>query len=369
LQQQSLVHSQITNGVGLITLSRPQALNALSLDMVHCLVKILSDWQNHAEVEAVAIRGSNHSGPFGAFCAGGDIRFFHRAAMEGNPQLEDFFSTEYRLNHLVFTYPKPYIAFMDGVVMGGGMGISQGAQLRIVTENSKLAMPETQIGLFPDVGGGYFLSRCEGAIGEYLALTGQLLKGPEAISVGLADGYCPSQQLAELWDQLREDKHLSVAQRIQNLRSQVSHSAADIKLPWPRDEVDHCFSKHSLGEIFAALTTSKSQWATATTEVLRQRSPLMLHVTLQQIRAGRRLSLADNLRMERNLMHHCFNPRHLNRSPRDSEAVEGIRALVIDKDRTPHWNPQRWDQVTNEMVAPFFDSPWDKNTHPLADLD
>jgi len=368
LQQQSFVHSQITNGVGLITLSRPQALNALSLDMVQCLLKILSDWQNHPEVEAVAIRGSNHNGPFGAFCAGGDIRFFHRAAIDGNPLLEDFFNTEYRLNHLVFTYPKPYIAFMDGVVMGGGMGISQGAQLRIVTENSKLAMPETQIGLFPDVGGGYFLSRCEGAIGEYLALTGQVLKGPEGIAVGLADGYCHSQQLAELWDQLREDKHLPVAQRIQNLRAQVSHSAEDIKLPWPRDEVDQCFSKPSLGEIFAALASSKSQWATATTEVLRQRSPLMLHVTLQQLRAGRSLSLADNLRMECNLMHHVFNPCHLNRSSRDSEAVEGIRALVIDKDRTPHWNPPCWDQVTSQMVDPFFISPWTENNHPLADL-
>ena len=374
MQQPSFVHSQISNGVGLITLCRPQALNALSLDMVGCLLKILSDWQNHPEVEAVAVRGSNHNGPFGAFCAGGDIRFFHSAAVQGNPQLEDFFSTEYRLNHLVFTYPKPYIAFMDGVVMGGGMGISQGAQLRIVTENSKLAMPETQIGLFPDVGGGYFLSRCKGASGEYLALTGQMLKGLEAIAAGLADGYCPSQQLTQLWDQLTTETHLSVSQRIQRLWAQVAYTNSNgngngnDELPWPADKVDHCFSKPSLREIFAALAASKSQWAATTAELLQQRSPLMLHVTLQQIRTARSLSLADNLRMERNLMHHCFNPHHLNRSPSDSEAVEGIRALVIDKDRNPRWNPKHWDQVTSEMIDPFFDSPWDENNHPLADL-
>ncbi len=162
--------SEIKAGIGLITLNRPKALNALSLDMVRSLYNLLIDWRNNPTVEAVAIRGSNKEGPFGAFCAGGDIRFFYSAAVANDSDLEDFFTEEYRLNHLIFTYPKPYIAFMDGIVMGGGMGISQGASIRIVTERSKLAMPETNIGLFPDVGGGYFLSRCPGASGEYLAL-------------------------------------------------------------------------------------------------------------------------------------------------------------------------------------------------------
>ena len=168
----SEVLSEVRGQVGLITLNRPRALNALSLGMVRDLMAILLAWQNDARVLAVAIRGSNKEGPFGAFCAGGDIRFLHQAGSQGNPLIEDFFTEEYALNHLIHNYAKPYIAFMDGIVMGGGMGISQGAALRVVTERTKMAMPETAIGLFPDVGGGYFLSRCPGRVGEWLALTG-----------------------------------------------------------------------------------------------------------------------------------------------------------------------------------------------------
>ncbi|MEO7886053.1 MAG: 3-hydroxyisobutyryl-CoA hydrolase, partial [Polaromonas sp.] len=160
---------------GLITLNRPKALNALSLSMIRELSNALLAWRDDASVQVVAIRGTNKAGRpgtpesrFGGFCAGGDIRFFHQAVMAGDASLEDFFTEEYALNHLIHNYPKPYIAFMDGVVMGGGMGISQGARVRIVTDHTKMAMPETNIGLFPDVGGGYFLSRCPGHVGEYL---------------------------------------------------------------------------------------------------------------------------------------------------------------------------------------------------------
>jgi enoyl-CoA hydratase/carnithine racemase len=163
------VQTTVVGGVGLITLNRPKALNALSLPMVRALLATLQAWRDDPAVFAVAIRGSNKVGRpgspealFGGFCAGGDIRFFHQAALVNDPDLEAFFTEEYTLNHLIQTYPKPYIAFMDGVVMGGGMGISQGASLRIVTERTKMAMPETGIGLCPDVGGGYFLSRCPG---------------------------------------------------------------------------------------------------------------------------------------------------------------------------------------------------------------
>ena len=163
--------SKVANGIGLITLNRPEAINALSLDMVLRLSKILNEWVADSKIEAVAIRGTDKNGNFGNFCAGGDIRFFHKACIDESSDLGRFFTEEYKLNHLIFNYSKPYIAFMDGIVMGGGMGISQGASLRIVTERSKVAMPETNIGLFPDVGGGYFLPKCPGYTGEYLGLS------------------------------------------------------------------------------------------------------------------------------------------------------------------------------------------------------
>ena len=196
------VVAEVQGRVGCITLNRPKALNALSLSMVRDLAVALLAWRDDPAVLAVAIRGTGKEGPFGQFCAGGDIRFFHQAALSGNPELEDFFTEEYALNHLIHTYPKPYIAFMDGICMGGGMGISQGASLRVVTERSKLAMPETHIGLFPDVGGGYFLSRCAGRLGEYLALTGRILAGQESMAAGLADGFIESGRLAGLWASL-----------------------------------------------------------------------------------------------------------------------------------------------------------------------
>src|SRR5450830_622952 len=190
----ALVLSEVRGQVGFITLNRPKALNALSLPMIRALTQCLLAWRDDARVKAVAIRGSSKTGPFGAFCAGGDIRFFHQAALAGYPELEDFFTEEYMLNHLVHTYPKPSMAFMDGIVMGGGMGIGQGTKIRIVTERTKMAMPETNIGLFPDVGGGYFLSRCPGHTGEWLALTGDTLGSAAALALGLADTcFDPSQ--------------------------------------------------------------------------------------------------------------------------------------------------------------------------------
>jgi len=196
------VIAQIEGRIGCITLNRPKALNALSLDMVRSITQALLDWKVNPQVLAVAVRGTGKEGPFGSFCAGGDIRFFHQAATAGDASLGDFFTEEYRLNHLIHTYNKPYIAFMDGIVMGGGMGISQGASVRVVTERTKMAMPETHIGLFPDVGGGYFLSRCPGRLGEYLGLTGQMLNGAQAVAAKLADIALPSGMLEPIWQTL-----------------------------------------------------------------------------------------------------------------------------------------------------------------------
>ena len=369
----SNIRSEITAGLGLITLDRPDALNALSLNMVRDLYTLLTDWRDNPAVDAVAIRGSNKEGPFGAFCAGGDIRFFHSAgiaqAEEEKQQLEDFFTEEYRLNHLIFNYSKPYIAFMDGIVMGGGMGISQGASIRIVTERSKLAMPETNIGLFPDVGGGYFLSRCPGASGEYLALTGQMLIGADALSLGLADTLADSADIESLWSDLTTNPGLSIADRLEALKRNLAASTpVDHQPSWLDKSIDFCFAKASVGEIFDSLAEQNSEWANNCIAALRKRSPLMLHVVLEQIRRGREMSLANDLRMERDLVRHCFYTKHLHRSGLTSETVEGIRALAVDKDHSPKWNPGSIEQVTPDMVAPFFISPWSAEEHPLADL-
>ncbi|WP_291519031.1 enoyl-CoA hydratase/isomerase family protein [Acidovorax sp.] len=357
----SEVLSEVRGQVGFITLNRPRALNALSLGMVRELMGTLLAWQHDEKVLAVAIRGSNKEGPFGAFCAGGDIRFLHQAGSQGNPQLEDFFTEEYALNHLIHNYGKPYIAFMDGIVMGGGMGISQGAALRVVTERTKMAMPETAIGLFPDVGGGYFLSRCPGRTGEWLALTGDTIGAGDAIAVGLADGFLPSDQQAPLWEALGTQQFASGDAIKEHVATKMI--AAEANRTSARAEIDQYFALPTVGEIVQALESDSSDWARTTAATLRKRSPLMLHVVLEQIRRARAMGLADDLRMERDMVRHCFYLR-----PGQSETVEGIRALAVDKDHAPKWNPARIEDVTPDMVAPFFASPWPAHAHPLVSL-
>lgn len=355
------VLSEVRGQVGFITLNRPRALNALSLGMVRDLMGVLLAWQNDARVLAVAIRGSNKEGPFGAFCAGGDIRFLHQAGSQGNPLLEDFFTEEYALNHLIHNYGKPYIAFMDGIVMGGGMGISQGAALRVVTERTKMAMPETAIGLFPDVGGGYFLSRCPGRVGEWLALTGDTIGAGDAIENQLADGCLPADQQAAVWDALGTQSFASGAAVKDYVASKFV--AASALQSSARGQIDQYFSLPTVVEIVAALEAADTEWAGATAATLRKRSPLMLHVVLEQIRRARTMGLADDLRMERDMVRHCFFLR-----PGQSETVEGIRALAVDKDHAPKWNPARIEDVEPELVQAFFQSPWPAQAHPLAVL-
>lgn len=361
-QEAPLVIAEVHGRVGCLTLNRPKALNALSLEMIRDLTAHLLAWRDDPAVVAVAIRGHSKEGPFGAFCAGGDIRFFHQAALAGDPRLDDFFTEEYALNHVVHTYPKPYIAFMDGICMGGGMGISQGASLRVVTERSKLAMPETNIGLFPDVGGGYFLSRCTGRLGEYLALTGHVLQGKDAMAAGLADGFIESGRLAGLWNSL-VNTPFENGEAVQ--RWVANHlQTTPPKAPWPAAEIDRIFTQTKVREIVATLEGTDSEWAQATAKVLRQRSPLMLHVVLEQIRRARKLGLADDLRMERGLVRRCFTWR----PGANSETVEGIRALAVDKDHAPKWNPARIEDVTPDQVAAFFEPPWPAHAHPLRHL-
>ena len=356
------VISEVKGRVGFITLNRPKALNALSLAMVRELQAVLLAWQQDNNVLAVAIRGSNKEGVFGAFCAGGDIRFLHAAGSAGNPELEDFFTEEYALNYLIHNFGKPYIAFMDGIVMGGGMGISQGGSTRIVTERTKMAMPETAIGLFPDVGGGYFLSRCPGHVGEYLGLTGQMIGAADALAYQLADGYLPSDQQAAVWDGLAtvsfaDGKAVETFVASKFVAAPARQTGIDA-------EIDQYFALKDVPAIIQALELADSEFAKTTAETLRKRSPLMLYVVLEQIRRARQQTLAQDLRMERDMVRHCFYLR----ADRKSETLEGIRALAVDKDHHPRWSPERIEDVELNEVAQMFASPGPAHSHPLKDL-
>lgn len=358
----SEVLAEVRGSAGLITLNRPKALNALSLGMIRELSAALLAWRDDPRVERVGVRGMGRKGPFGAFCAGGDIRFFHQAVLTGDPRLEDFFTEEYTLNHMVHAYPKPYVVFMDGIVMGGGMGISAHGSdygLRIATERTRMAMPETNIGLFPDVGGGWFLARCPGRIGEYLALTGQPITGADAVAARLADGVLASSDLPAVWDSLAD------GERFERVRDAL-HTASKPQgeLAARRGDIDRFFALAGVPEIVQALEADGSDWAAGTAALLRKRSPLMLHVTLEHLRRARHMTLAADLRMERDMVRNCFRLR----PGAASETFEGIRALAIDKDQAPRWNPARIEEVTPDMVGAFFESPWPAHAHPLRTL-
>ena len=347
------IRADVNGCLGLITLNRPEALNALSLAMIRDMTAVLNAWAADPAIQAVVVLGQGREGKAPAFCAGGDIRFFHKAAKAGDASLGDFFTEEYALNHLIHNYPKPYIALMDGVTMGGGMGISQGARLRVVSEKSMLAMPETAIGLFPDVGGGWFLAQTPGHMGEFLALTGQLLHAGDAIELGLADVYVPAQHWPAMIEALRQGEQGS-AEHVAATVMSLSEVAPEGSLCDRQDEIDEHFGKPSLHAIAASL--EGHEWLAA----MAKQSPLMMAVSLEQIRRARGMSLAEDLRMERDLVHHCFQP--------GGEAVEGIRAKAVDKDHAPRWNPARIEDVTPAMVDAFFVSPWSASGHPLASL-
>ncbi len=362
------VHTEVRQGVGMITLARPKALNALSLDMVRALLGTLRQWQADPSIAAVALRGSDKNGPFGQFCAGGDIRFFHEAALAGDPRLEDFFTEEYALNHLTHHLGKPFITFLDGIVYGGGMGLCQGASHRLVTANTKMAMPETLIGLFADVGGGYFLSRCPGASGAWLAMTGQAIPAAQAIALGLADHWIDASQQPAAWDALPALPNFEAA----TLQAWIAqHAPTDAPVHAAGEEgagIDKHFSQPTVAAICASLQSDPDPWAQATLAGLRKRSPLMLHVALEHVRRAAGMTLAEDLRMERDMVRHCFHAAHLGRSGAATDTVEGIRALVVDKDQRPRWNPSRIEDIQPDMVAPFFASPWPTFAHPLKDL-
>lgn len=353
------VLTRIANRTGIITLDRPKALNSLSLDMVRALTAILLDWQLDAAVDAVVITSSSEK----ALCAGGDIRFFHEVGnaspQGGSALLEDFFTEEYALNHLIHFYPKPYIALMDGVVMGGGMGIAQGGPdcgLRIVTERTKMAMPEVNIGLFPDVGGSHFLSHAPGQLGMFLGLTGLTIGAADALYVGLADVFVPGAELPALHALIEATPGADLPAAI---RAFASQHAGESELQTNRTRIDAHFGADSVAAIMASLEGDDTPFAQKALRAMRQRSPLMMCVTRELLLRGASLDVADCLRLERSLVRRNFE---------HGEVLEGVRALVIDKDNTPLWNPPSLDLVTDAMVARFFAPVWPAHAHPLRHL-
>jgi enoyl-CoA hydratase/carnithine racemase len=350
------IHTSVSNGTGVIVLDRPKALNSLSLDMVRAITQALLAWRDDAAVAAVLIRSSSEK----AFCAGGDIRFFHDVGrlgpQGGSALLEDFFTEEYALNHLVHFYPKPYIALMDGVVMGGGMGVAQGG-VRIVTDKTKMAMPEVNIGLFPDVGGSYFLSRAPGALGYYLGVTGVTINAADALYAGLADHYAPLADRAALDALLATTAGADLPRALAAYAA--PHSAGDSALAAGRAAIDRHFSAGSVPAIIASLQADDSAFAARTLQTMSTRSPLMMSVTHELIQRGAALDVAGCLRMERTAVRHNFE---------NGEVIEGIRALVVDKDNAPQWQPATLEEVTTEMVQQFFKPVWPDYAHPLRYL-
>ena len=356
------VRTHVSNGTGFITLDRPKAFNALSLDMVRAIAQALLAWRDDPAVAAVVMRSTSEK----ALCAGGDIRFFHDVGQQtphgGSALLEDFFTEEYALNHLIHFYPKPYVALMDGVVMGGGMGIAQGGPecgVRIVTGRTKMAMPEVNIGLFPDVGGSHFLSHAPGQLGMWLGLTGLTVGAADALYLDLADHFVPETEMAALGELLAATPGAALRGAIAAFAAPFRAYAGDSELEAQRALIDRHFGAGSVAAIMDSLRADSSAFAQKSLKAMELRSPLMMCVTHELLRRGAALDVADCLRMERNLVRRNFE---------HGEIHEGVRALVIDKDNQPKWNPPTLAEVSPEMVARFFEPCWPGYAHPLRHL-
>jgi enoyl-CoA hydratase/carnithine racemase len=362
------VATHVVNQIGFIELERPKALNALSTGMIRAMNAALERWREDPEVLAVVIR-SDHPR---AFCAGGDIRFLYESFQRDDLAARDtFFSEEYRLNHAIFTYPKPYIALLNGVVMGGGMGISQGAHrtggLRVITASTRMAMPETRIGLFPDVGASWFLARTPGALGRYLAVTGETIGPADALYAGLADVCLDDAALPALVETLRTEAFGHGSDVVACIERECAlHKVAltpeASTLATTRAFIDRHFALPDVAQILASLQAESgeeaAEWAEQTIGVLRERSPLSMAISLEVVSRAEG-SMADCLRRDLDLTRTCFA---------HGDVVEGIRARIIDKDNAPRWRFGRIEDVRADDVAQMFDSPWPAAEHPLRDL-
>lgn len=323
--------------LGLITLNRPRTINALTIDMVRLIAATLDEWELRDSVRTVAIVGAGERG----LCAGGDIALLHGVAREGNlADAAAFWREEYTLNARIAAYPKPIVALMDGIVMGGGIGISAHASHRVVTERSKLAMPEVGIGFVPDVGGTWLLSHAPGELGTHLALTGGTFGANDALAVGLADSFVHSDRLVELLQALESTDAAAALAHLEG-QAPVSGLLSD------RDWIDTAYSADSVLEILANLRGTDDEDAVATASVIESKSPTAVTVTLASLRRARELpsleaALAEEFRVSL-------------RSIQQPDFLEGVRAQVIDKDRNPKWNPATLAEVDDAVVNAHFE--------------
>jgi enoyl-CoA hydratase len=323
--------------VARIRLARPKAIHALTREMCEAMTEALLDWREDLAIEAVLLDHAEGRG----FCAGGDIVLLAKSGATDGAEARAFFFTEYRLNHLLFTYAKPTVAFMDGIVMGGGVGISQPCKYRIATENTRFAMPETAIGLFPDVGGGWYLSRLPGRTGQFLALTGARLDGAECLALGLATHFIPSFALDDVKARILADPHA-----IETILEESGAPPPPARIASNIERIDRLFASEDYEEILTALGSDGSDWALKELDTLRGKSPLGCKVSLRVLYDGARVQdFAHEMRQE-----YAVATRVVQRH----DFVEGVRAMLIDKDNRPRWEPAAPEGVTDHMLDTIF---------------
>ncbi|XP_028992490.1 3-hydroxyisobutyryl-CoA hydrolase, mitochondrial [Betta splendens] len=341
-----------TGRIGVITLNRPKVLNALNLAMIRQIYPQLKKWENDNETDIIIIKGAGGK----AFCAGGDIRAVTEAGKVGGSLAQDFFREEYILNNAIGTCRKPYIALINGITMGGGVGLSVHGRFRVATEKTMFAMPETAIGLFPDVGGGYFLPRLRGRLGLFLALTGFRLKGRDVQRAGVATHFVESKKIPDLEEELVALKSPSVDNISRVLDLYQNQSSLDSEKPFVLDkqlsDIDRLFSSSSMEGIMQNLEADGTEFAKKQAEILAKMSPTSLKITYRQLQTGASLSLQDVLVMEYRLSQACM---------RGCDFYEGVRAVLIDRDQNPRWNPSTLGEVSDESVDQCFSSLGEKD--------
>ncbi|GLU87884.1 enoyl-CoA hydratase/isomerase family protein [Agromyces sp. NBRC 114283] len=337
------ISATVADGVGHLTLDRPEAINALSYEMVRELTGVLEAWRRDTEVGLVVLDGAGERG----FCAGGDIReLYGYATSDGHEEARAFFRTEYRLDAAIARYPKPVVAIMDGIAMGGGIGLAGHASIRIVTERSRVAMPETRIGFTPDVGGSWLLAKAPGELGVHLGLNARTMDAADALHAGFADAYVPSERLSHLVQALAERADPGSPAEIVMLFDETPEPS---KLALARDWVDACYSAPTVAEIVRRLREHGHEDAEAAADELESLSPTALAVTLASIRRARTLpALEDALEQEFRAVSWFLDQPDLH---------EGIRARVIDKDRSPRWNPPEIRDVPLELPGRVLETP------------